>query len=48
MDEVKIDFKQFCEKADTVFNTQSETLSPPRDKYQVYQHLFRAFDSDQV
>lgn len=48
MDEVRIDFKQFCDKADTVFNTDSETLTPPRDKNKVYEHLFRAFDSDQV
>ena len=47
MDEVKINFQQFCEKADTVFNTESETLSP-QNKFEVYQHLFHAFDSDKV
>lgn len=47
MDEVKINFKQFCDKADTVFNTESETLSP-QNKSEVYQHLFHAFDSDKV
>ena len=47
MDEVKINFEQFCVKADMVFNTESETLSPG-NKHTVYQHLFRAFDSDKV
>ena len=47
MDEVKINFQQFCDKADTVFNTESETLCP-QNKYEVYQHLFHAFDSDRV
>ena len=47
MDEVKLDFKQFCDKADTVFNTESDTLQNPH-KFEVYEHLFRAFDSDQV
>ena len=47
MDEVKINFEQFCEKSDTVFNTESETLCP-ENKLEVYQHLFQAFDSDKV
>ena len=41
MDEVKLDFKQFFDKADTVFNTESDTLNPPEDKFKVYEHLFR-------
>ena len=48
MHEVKIDFDQFCVKADTVFNTRSDTLQPDDQKMNVYQHLFRAFDQDQV
>ena len=47
MDEVKLNFEQFCQKADTVFNTDSETVSP-LNKDTVYQHLFNAFDSDKV
>ena len=48
MHEVKINFDQFCVKADTVFNTRSDTLQPDDKKMNVYQHLFRAFDQDQV
>ena len=50
MQDVKINFDQFCTRCDMVFNTHAETLnrSPPQDKDSVYRHLFRAFDRDTV
>ena len=48
MDDVKIDFGQFCQKCDTVFNTSSEILAPEDNRTIVYGHLFRAFDQDKV
>ena len=48
MEEVKIDLKQFSLKCDSVFNTNAELLTPDDSKTIVYQHLFRAFDQDQV
>jgi len=47
MYEVKIDFMQFSQKCDTVFNVNCEILSEEESKNTVYAHLFRAFDQDQ-
>jgi len=50
MEDVTINFEQFCLRCDMVFNTNADTLnqSPPKDKNSVYRHLFRAFDRDTV
>ena len=50
MEDVTINFDQFCMRCDMVFNTKAATLnqSPPKDKNSVYRHLFRAFDRDTV
>jgi len=44
MADVRINFEQFCDKCDTVFNIESQTLQ--NDREEVYRHLFRAFDGD--
>ena len=48
MEEVRIDFNQFSQKCDTVFNVNADILVPEDNKNIVYRHLFRAFDQDQV
>merc|ERR1712059_137368 len=47
MEDVKIDFDQFVEKCDSVFNTSAEIFNPGSQKDITYSHLFRAFDQDQ-
>ena len=48
MHEVTINFDQFSDKCDSIFNQDASSLNPPNDKKTAYQHLFRAFDKDKV
>ena len=48
MHEVKINLDEFSSKCDTIFNLDAATLGGIENKHNVYSHLFRAFDIDQV
>ena len=48
MNEVKLNFEQFCEKCDMIFNDSSANLSKQDSKLTMYSALFKAFDHDKV
>ena len=43
MDEVKINFEQFCEKSDTVFNLQDTEVKDTRNGEQIILHVGAAW-----